>query len=113
MCGTAGREVVVIDWKASKITHRFKGHWAIVLDVKFHPDESKLLAISSSQDGSVKVWDIIMNSEALSFSASTHAIQDFQLSNDGKFIIASYDEKLGFFSVEKKAKWGELDFPAT
>jgi WD40 repeat protein len=96
--------VIVIDWKLSKITHKFKGHRAIVFGVRFHPDENQLLATSSSQDGSVKMWDIVMNTEVLSFQATTHAIQDYHMSNDGKFIIAAYDEKLGFYSVEKKTK---------
>ena len=69
--------MIIIDWKDSKITHRFRGHRAIVTDVRFHPDESKLIVFSSSQDGSVRGWDLVMNSDLLTFQASTHHITDF------------------------------------
>ena len=35
------------------------------------------------------------------------------MSNDGKFVIASYDTKLAIFSIDKKSKRGELNFEST
>ena len=60
--GTTAREVLIVDWKNSLIIKRFSGHKGIVLDLKFDEIREEIL-YSSSLDGSVKIWDVVMGLE--------------------------------------------------
>ncbi|KAL2894329.1 Transducin beta-like protein 3 [Bienertia sinuspersici] len=61
LLATAGadRKVRVWDVDGGFCTHYFKGHKGVVTCIMFHPDPSRLLLFSGSDDASVRVWDLV------------------------------------------------------
>lgn len=73
--GTTGWEILILDTKLSLITKWYGGR-GIVLDVRFNPLEEELV-YASTQDGAIKIIDIVMNTEVANIQASKQMIYDY------------------------------------
>ncbi|GJX59119.1 transducin beta-like protein 3 [Tanacetum coccineum] len=60
LLATAGAEGKVLVWDVDGgfYTHFFKGHKGVVNCVTFHPDPTRLLLFSGSDDTTARVWDL-------------------------------------------------------
>ncbi|GAB2235553.1 hypothetical protein Droror1_Dr00025981 [Drosera rotundifolia] len=65
----ADKKVLVWDVGHGRCTHCFKGHKGVVTYIMFHPDPSRLLLSSASDDGTIRVWDLHKNSKEVTGSA--------------------------------------------
>ena len=75
-----------------QVLHVFnRGHEARILDVVFSPDGKRL--ISSSADGSIRVWDATSFQEALPpFTGHNGLVYSVAISSDGKWIASGGED---------------------
>ncbi|KAG1696349.1 hypothetical protein DVH05_018480 [Phytophthora capsici] len=75
ICGTNGGAIVVLSLHPISIVHIFKDHTQPVTSLAEHP--SSRLVISSSLDGSVRLWDLEARRQAhrLNVGSAVHALQ--------------------------------------
>jgi len=71
-----------------------------VKKVQFHPSIEKLQVVSSSDDGTVRVWDLIMKSSAARFEIGRSQVLDFVFTSDSKtLVVTSQDDKVSYWSL--------------
>lgn len=61
--GTADSNIKVFDVKKGFQTHNLTGHRGIITNLIFHPEIDSLKLISTAEDLTIKVWDLVMRSE--------------------------------------------------
>jgi U3 small nucleolar RNA-associated protein 13 len=57
--GSADQTIKIWDVIKGYCTHNFKGHTGTIGYVCFHPDPGRLQLFSSSDDCSVRIWDLV------------------------------------------------------
>eukprot|EP01080_Neovahlkampfia_damariscottae_P000036 gene36-4287_t len=98
--GQGDHTVKVYDFENNYVTHHFKGHTSRVHLVKFHPDSSKYLLFTCSQDG-VRCWNLRNRKCIAHFTDHSENITDMTFSADGKILVTSgLDEVLNIYSIE-------------
>jgi WD40 repeat protein/serine/threonine protein kinase/DNA-binding winged helix-turn-helix (wHTH) protein len=63
------------------------GHQEPVIDVGFTPDGTRL--VSSSDDGTVVIWDVSTGEIVSTFTGHDHEVRDLQISADGRFVASA------------------------
>lgn len=104
-CGTADRRVKVFDMVKDKITHDFVGHKLSVSLVRWLPsksqDKNKYIIYSASEEGVIKVWDLVLNSCLGTMHYHRSQIPSLAFTNDLKtLIVSSRDQKLSFWNLK-------------
>ena len=104
-CGTADRKVKVFDILKDKLTHDFIGHKLSVSLVRWLPCKSqsknKFIVYSASEEGVIKVWDLVLNSWLGTLQYHHSQIPWITFTNDLKtLIVSSRDQKLSFWSLK-------------
>lgn len=61
--GTSDSQVKVFDTIKGIQTHNFMGHRGIIVQLAFIPGNDTFRLLSSGEDHTVKVWDLILNKE--------------------------------------------------
>jgi len=59
--GTPQGLVKVLDMKKGAQTHEFKGHRGSIKQIYFNPDYQKYQIISISEEGTIKIFDLVAN----------------------------------------------------
>lgn len=104
-CGTADRRVKVFDMMKDKITHDFLGHKLSVSLVRWLPsksnDKNKFIIYSASEEGVIKIWDLVLNSCLGTLHYHRSQIPSLVFTNDLKtLIVSSRDQKLSFWDLK-------------
>jgi WD40 repeat protein len=63
-------------------------HDGFIYDMAFNPDKEKYLLYSASEDGCVKIWDLILNKNISSLEGHSNGVRLIKLTNDGKSLIS-------------------------
>ncbi|SEH05023.1 WD40 repeat domain-containing protein [Candidatus Venteria ishoeyi] len=71
---------------------RLVGHTFLVTAVAYSPDGSQI--VSSSMDGSLKIWDAGNGAELMTFSEHTDSVRAVAYSPDGTRIVSGGDDHL-------------------
>jgi len=61
--GTADSHVKVFDIEKGFQTHNFIGHRGVICQLAFVPGRDSLRLVSSGEDYTVKIWDMVLNKE--------------------------------------------------
>ena len=98
----------MIIWDAqqkSLITKIISGHTDKIKDICFSPDGKKLASVSD--DGLVKIWDIVSKKVVAEFEGHNSGIESVYYSPKGKYLAtASSDKTIRIWDVERgKATW--------
>ena len=59
--GTPQGIIKVFDVKKGTQTHEFKGHRGSIKQIYFHPEFQKYQIISISEEGAIKIFDLVAN----------------------------------------------------
>ncbi|KMT19395.1 hypothetical protein BVRB_1g012450 [Beta vulgaris subsp. vulgaris] len=96
LLATAGadRKVLVWDVDGGFCTHYFKGHKGVVTCIMFHPDPSRLLLFSGSDDASVRVWDLVTKKCAATMEKHFSAVVSLTISEDQRFLLSAGRDKV-------------------
>lgn len=78
----------IYDLSNYSLVSTFTGHTNFVYDLAFNPDKEKFILYSASEDGTVKVWDIILNKLLVSLEGHATGVRHIVLTNDGKSLIS-------------------------
>ncbi len=81
--GVSGHELHLLDSQTGKELRRFSGHTNDVLKVNHSPDGTKV--VSSSLDGTVRVWDFQIGNELKQFDAGE--VTDVLFTPDGRQVL--------------------------
>ncbi|XP_023512801.1 transducin beta-like protein 3 [Cucurbita pepo subsp. pepo] len=95
LLATAGadRKVLVWDVDGGFCTHYFTGHKGVVSSILFHPDPNKQLLFSGSEDGSVRVWDL-MSKKCIATLGHESTVTSFAISEDGWTLLSAGRDKV-------------------
>lgn len=91
---SADRRVLVWDTEGGFCTHAFKGHTGVVSCVQFHPDIHRLLLFSGSDDGTVRVWDLVTKSCASVLDKHFSAVTSLSVSTNGWNLVSAGRDKV-------------------
>jgi U3 small nucleolar RNA-associated protein 13 len=106
---TSRNNILVYDTENYKLLNSFSGHTGFIYDIQFNPDKEKFLIYSGSEDGTIKVWDIILNKCVASLDGHTRAVRHIQLTNDGKSLIsATADNNIYVWKLSNKSNESSL-----
>ena len=98
--GSADRSVMVWHVEQSYATHVFRGHSAVVTTVQFHPSAERLQLVSGSDNGQVKMWDLISKQEVASWTEHVSTITALVFSPDGYSLLsAARDATLQVYEI--------------
>jgi len=105
-CGTADRKVKVFDIRRNKMTHEFAGHKLSVSLIRWLPNKElqkdKMMLYSVSEEGTIKVWDLVLNACIGTMKYHRSQIPSIVFTNDCKtLIVSSRDQKLSFWNLEQ------------
>ena len=91
-----------------RLLQTMSNHEDFVFDLDYSSDGSRLL--SSSKDGTARVWDATTGQELLVLSEPDGIIESATFSSDGSFIVTAGPDTAGTLDVEKMwdANTGEL-----
>uniref|UniRef100_A0A1J3DCT9 Transducin beta-like protein 3 n=1 Tax=Noccaea caerulescens TaxID=107243 RepID=A0A1J3DCT9_NOCCA len=96
--GGADSKVHVWDVDGGFCTHFFKGHKGVVRSVLFHPDATKNILFSASDDETVRVWDLLAKgTEKKCFAIlNKHfsAVTSIAVSEDGWTLLSAGRDKV-------------------
>jgi U3 small nucleolar RNA-associated protein 13 len=81
-----------------------KGHpRGLILKVEFHPNPEKMVLFSSSDDQTIRAWDLSMNACAGVFKGHQGTVPFFTFTNDGQTLISSgRDKTISFWGLKGK-----------
>ena len=104
-CATADRKVKVFDIRKNKVTHEFFGHKLSVSLVRWMPNKEhkkdKMMIFSVGEDGTIKVWDCVLNACVGTMKYHRSQIPTIEFTNDCKtLIVSSRDQKLSFWNLK-------------
>lgn len=88
--GCADRKIKLFDTSQAgefELLKIFKGHSSSVTSVSFHPEESRI--VSSSYDGTLKLWDFDSGKELKSFGDQNEPVLCVSFSPDGSRIASA------------------------
>jgi U3 small nucleolar RNA-associated protein 13 len=85
---TSSNKILVYDSENFKLLSTFSEHSGFIYDLQFNPDKEKFLLYSASEDGSVKIWDIILNKCLRSLEGHSNSVRILCQTNDGRSLIA-------------------------
>ncbi|OQS02355.1 U3 small nucleolar RNA-associated protein [Thraustotheca clavata] len=101
--GGSDRSVKVFDIEKGFATHNFRKHTGIVTLVKFHFDAKKLLVASSSDDSTVRVWDLYAQKEVACIKDHMNPATTIAFANDGYTMLTSgRDKVINFWDLRKQ-----------
>lgn len=100
--GNAVGKILVFDYDSKLLLRTLEGHKSIVRNLKFLPNKVNL--ISSSDDGTVRLWDVAAGSEVLCFSDSQDYVRALSVcqSSSSLFLSGSYDGFVRLYDAQKK-----------
>jgi U3 small nucleolar RNA-associated protein 13 len=104
--GTADSHIKVFDVLKGFQTHNFiGGHRGIITNLTFFPEQDTLLLISSAEDCTIKVWDLVIRQERATLKGHQALVTSISFSADKSTLISSSkDGKLGFWNVKDNFK---------
>nr|XP_043621391.1 transducin beta-like protein 3 [Erigeron canadensis] len=85
--GTNGK-VLVWDVDGGFCTHHFKGHTGVVNSVIFHPDPARLHLFSSSDDTTVRVWDLTSKKCLATLERHRSTVTSIAITEDGWTLLS-------------------------
>ncbi|CAH2072580.1 unnamed protein product [Thlaspi arvense] len=100
LLATAGadRKVLVWDVDGGFCTHYFKGHKGVVSTIMFHPDATKNILFSGSDDATVRAWDLMAKNTEKKCLAILEkhfsAVTSIAVSEDGWTLLSAGRDKV-------------------
>lgn len=85
---TSTNNIVIYDAKNFNQECTLSGHTGIIYDITFNPISERFMLYSCSEDGSVKIWNILLKKCVKSLEPHTSSVRHIQLTNDGNFLIS-------------------------
>lgn len=100
--GNSIGKILVFDYDSKLLLRTLEGHKSIVRNLKFLPNKVNL--ISSSDDGTIRLWDIAEGSEIACFSDSQDYVRTLSVcdSSSSLFLSGSYDGFVRLYDAQKK-----------
>lgn len=92
--GSSDRVIKVWDIEKGFCTHSFRGHSDIIQLVKFHPNSNQNMLFSTSDDNTIKVWDLIDSKDVATFDQHLSTPKAIVLSPDGYMLVSSGMDKV-------------------
>jgi len=102
---TDSLNILVFDINLKKLVRQFKGNSSFVSDLAFTGDGRWL--ISSSSDGSIRVWDIPSGALIDCFRFS-HSVTSIAVSPDSSFFATTHAESLGIYLWVNRSHYSNL-----
>ena len=103
--GTSDSQVKVYDVAKGFQTHNFRGHRGVIVQLQFYPQTGSLQLISSGEDLTVKVWDLVLNSEIATLRGTQARVTCFAFTKDYKTLIVGVkDGSIAFYNTQKNFK---------
>ncbi|KAF6151712.1 hypothetical protein GIB67_001995 [Kingdonia uniflora] len=95
LLATAGadRKVLVWDVDGGFCTHYFKGHKGVITSIMFHPDPEHLILFSGSDDGTVRVWDLMSKKCVAVLEKHFSAVTSLAISENGPTLLTAGRDK--------------------
>lgn len=98
--GGSDRTVKVFDVDKGFCTHNFRGHAGIVTLVKFHADPKRLQLVSSSDDSTVRIWDLYTQEQFACIQDHMSPATCVAFSRDGYTLLtAGRDKVVNFWDM--------------
>ncbi|XP_050224237.1 protein TORMOZ EMBRYO DEFECTIVE [Mercurialis annua] len=96
LLATAGadRKVLVWDVDGGFCTHFFKGHKGVVATVMFHPDGTKMLLFSGSDDATIRVWNLVSKKCVATLDKHFSTVTSLAVSEDGWTLLSAGRDKV-------------------
>lgn len=85
---TSTNSILIYDNSNYNLLTNFVGHTGFIYDIAFNPDKERFALYSGSEDGTVKVWDIILNKCSQTLVGHKASVRFLSLTNDGKNLIS-------------------------
>ncbi len=103
--GTSDSHVKVYDVDKGFQTHNFIGHRGVIVQLAFMPGVDSLQLVSSGEDQTVKVWDMVLNKEIAALKGNRGRVTSFQFTNDFKtMIVGARDGKIALYNTHDQFK---------
>lgn len=103
--GTSDSHVKVFDTVKGFQTHNFMGHRGVIVQLAFLPQADALKLISSGEDFTVRVWDLVLNSEIACLRGTIGRVTSFAFSQDQKtLVVGAKDSKIAFYNILENYK---------
>ncbi|ETO15461.1 G-protein beta WD-40 repeats containing protein [Reticulomyxa filosa] len=97
------KKILFIFAKYFKQLQILQGHSDMVRSAKFSPDSQKV--ISSSDDKTIRIWDIVLGKEIQQLKSNYYLINSAQFSPDGRTIVScSQDATIQLWNVKSGEK---------
>ncbi|CEG37568.1 transducin-like 3 [Plasmopara halstedii] len=101
--GGSDRTVKVFDVDKGFCTHNFRGHAGIVTLVQFHPNAVQLSLVSSSDDGTVRIWDLYTQKQVACIQDHMSVVTSVVFSEDGcTMLSAGRDKVVNFWDLRNQ-----------
>ena len=84
----SNHSILIYDLKNYNLINSFSGHDNFIYDIAFNPDKEKYILYSGSEDGSVKIWDIVLNKNIGVLDGHSNGVRHILLTNDGRSLIS-------------------------
>lgn len=84
----SNHSILVYDLHNYNLINSFSGHDTFIYDIAFNPDKEKYILYSGSEDGTVKIWDIVLNKNIGSLEGHSNGVRQVKLTNDGRSLIS-------------------------
>jgi len=100
-CGTADSQIKVFDVRKGFQTHSLLGHRGVITNLLFHPEADQLRLVSSAEDCTIKVWDLVLKGEIASLKHHKALITSIAFSHDRNTLISgSKDCTVAFWNAK-------------
>jgi U3 small nucleolar RNA-associated protein 13 len=100
--GSTDRTAKVFDTRGGFATHNFRGHGGSVSLVEFHPDAKRLLLVSASDDGAIRIWSLHDKSCVATLANHMSAVTSVAFSLDGYTLVTgSRDKVCNFWELRR------------
>ena len=104
--GTADSAIKIYDALKGFQTHSFNGHRGLILGLKFLPSTDSLKLLSTAEDFTIKVWDLVLKKDVAVMKPKSkedgqgHRTTSMLFTADGKTLItAGLDGCIHFWNV--------------